>query len=182
MRAPAPGSVTPAAAHTAARTATQTSTRSEVDVDYTQFNIRPAVPKRSTPVSQTTSTPAPPRYAAGGYPPPTSPFLSGAPTSMSGSIPQRPPPPYPGTSRVPGHTTTNIAGISVQQYLCPYCPYEGGNTQALKNHILSHQPNIQWVCPYCPGPTRMTKIEVENHMRSEHPACQIVYIPYGVPI
>ena len=173
MRAPAPQTVSPAAAHATPRTS-QASTRG-VDVDYTQFNIRPAL-RRATPTSQT--TPAPPRYASGGY---TSPFLSGAPTSMTGSIPQRPPPPYPGTSRI-SHTTTNIAGISVQQFLCPYCPYEGGNTQALKNHILSHQPNIQWVCPYCPGPTRMTKVEVETHMRSEHPACQIVYIPYGVPI
>ncbi len=101
--------------------------------------------------------------------------------------PRGPPPRYPThaagfgmTPPVGGSTATQPA--SALQFTCPYCPYEGPSSGALKSHILTHQPNIQWICPYCPGPTRMSKQEVTNHMKTAHPACQLVYIPYGVSV
>ena len=140
-----------------------TPSAAEPENDFSQFQVRPAIVPRY------------PTHAAGyGMTPPNN-FTGGAISSP----PVRPPPPYPAGQHVRNGTT---APTGAAQFVCPYCPYEGPSSSALKNHILTHQPNIQWICPYCPGPTRMTKTEVTNHIQTVHPACQLVYIPYGVTL
>ena len=138
----------------------------ETENDFSQFQVRP----------NGRGAPRYPTHAAGfGMTPPNN--FTGMSTQ---NVPQRaPPPPYP-TGQQPRAANPQSTGAT--QFVCPYCPYEGPSSSALKNHILTHQPNIQWICPYCPGPTRMTKTEVSNHIQTVHPACQLVYIPYGVTL
>ena len=141
----------------------------DTENDFSQFQVRPGprVPPRY------------PTHAAGyGLTPPNNSF-TGPSSALTQNVPPRPPPPYPAGQQLRANATPATAPA---QFVCPYCPYEGPGSSALKNHILTHQPNIQWICPYCPGPTRMTKAEVTSHMQTVHPACQLVYIPYGVTL
>ena len=67
-------------------------------------------------------------------------------------------------------------------YSCPYCPCTAPDQDTLHNHILTHEPNIQWTCPYCQMPNQMSKGFVEKHIKNCHPGKRVVYIPFGIQL
>ncbi|ELU09775.1 hypothetical protein CAPTEDRAFT_191606 [Capitella teleta] len=86
--------------------------------------------------------------------------------------PHRPPvqsnPSPPVSQADPGH------------HKCPCCPVITISKDDLRQHMLTHEPDMQLICPYCPAYNQMPLTSLENHIRLIHPGQAICYLPSGV--